>query len=76
MRKCFQVPWAELVEADTGVLLPSSLCPSSPAKEQRGGLPSEVVKRGDGTKAQSLWAGGTVDYWESGSAAHHGLVGS
>lgn len=58
MRKCFQVPWAELVEADTGVLLPSSLCPSSPAKEQRGGLPSEVVKRGrrdEGAKPLGGW---------------------
>lgn len=46
MRKCFQAPWAELVEADASVLLPSSLRPSSPVKEQRRSLPSEVVKRG------------------------------
>ena len=48
MRKCFQVPWAELVEADTGVLLPSSLCPSSPAKEQRG-------RRDEGAKPLGGW---------------------
>lgn len=45
MRKRFQAPWAELVEADAGVL-PSSPRPSSPVKEQRRSLPSEVVKRG------------------------------
>lgn len=76
MRQCFRAPWAELVEADTGILPPSSLRPSSPVKEQRRGLPSVVVKRGPrGEDAKPLggWKG---RLGESGSATHHGLVDS
>ena len=76
MRKCFRAPWAELVEADTGIRPPASLRPSSPVKEQTRGLPSELVKRaprGEDAKPPGGWKG---RLGESGSAAHHALADS